>query len=41
MEKQSLTQQTARRLYGRIVAEGGLPPGTSCPTNWTCPGSWV
>ena len=31
MEKQSLTQQTARRLYGRIVAEGGLAPGDKLP----------
>ena len=31
MEKQSLTQQTAQRLYGRIVAEGGLAPGDKLP----------
>ena len=31
MEKQSLTQQTARRLYGSIVAEGGLAPGDKLP----------
>ncbi|MEQ2444231.1 FadR/GntR family transcriptional regulator [Pseudoflavonifractor sp. CLA-AP-H29] len=31
MEKQSLTQQTAQRLYGRIVTEGGLAPGDKLP----------
>ena len=31
MEKQSLSQQTARRLYGLIAAEKKLSPGEKLP----------
>ena len=42
MEKKSLSQQTADRLYTMIVVEGtACPPGKSCPTSWTCHGSWA
>ena len=40
MEKKSLAQQTAERLYGQIVVEKALAPGRSCPTRWSCPPPW-
>lgn len=40
MEKKSLSQQTADRLYTMIVVEHRLSPGEKLPVRWSWPGSW-